>query len=92
MRITNHSPQEYEPCSINLLPEFLVNQIKAGEVIERPASLVKEVIENSLDAGSTEVELHIVENGLELISVKDNGKGMSYEELPYAFCRRCPQR
>jgi len=92
MRITNHSPQEYEPCSINLLPEFLVNQIKAGEVIERPASLVKEVIENSLDAGSTEVEVHIIENGLELISVKDNGKGMSYEELPYAFCRHATSK
>ena len=77
MRTNNHSPTDHEPCSINLLPEFLVNQIKAGEVIERQASLVKEVIENSLDAGSTEVEINIVENGLDLISIKDNGKGIS---------------
>ncbi len=92
MRTNNHSSTDHEPCSINLLPEFLVNQIKAGEVIERPASLVKEVIENSLDAGSTEVEIHIVENGLDLISIKDNGKGMSYEELPYAFCRHATSK
>ena len=92
MRITDHSTSEHETCSINLLPEFLVNQIKAGEVIERPASLIKEVIENSLDADSTEIEVHIVENGLELISIKDNGKGMSYEELPYAFCRHATSK
>ncbi|MEC7183340.1 MAG: DNA mismatch repair endonuclease MutL, partial [Bdellovibrionota bacterium] len=92
MRITGHSNSEHETCSINLLPEFLVNQIKAGEVIERPASLIKEVIENSLDADSTEIEVHIVENGLELISIKDNGKGMSYEELPYAFCRHATSK
>lgn len=92
MRTTDRLSKDHGTCSINLLPEFLVNQIKAGEVIERPASLVKEVIENSLDAGSTEIEIHIVENGLDLISIKDNGKGMTYEELPYAFCRHATSK
>ena len=92
MKSHNDSHQNETPRSINLLPEFLVNQIKAGEVIERPASLIKEVIENSLDASSSEIEIHIIENGLDLISIKDNGKGMTYEELPYAFCRHATSK
>ena len=78
--------------SINILPEFLVNQIKAGEVVERPASLLKELVENSIDAGSTKIEIHIIDNGLELVSVIDNGKGMTYDELPFAFCRHATSK
>ena len=78
--------------SINLLPEFLVNQIKAGEVIERPASLLKELIENSIDASATQIDVHIIDNGLELVSVKDNGKGMTFQELPFAFCRHATSK
>jgi DNA mismatch repair protein MutL len=78
--------------SINILPEFLVNQIKAGEVIERPASLLKELIENSIDASATQIDIHIIDNGLELVSVKDNGKGMTFQELPFAFCRHATSK
>ncbi len=77
---------------IKLLPEHLVDQIKAGEVIERPASLIKEIIENSLDAESTQIELHLINNGLDLISLEDNGNGMSFEDLPYAFCRHATSK
>lgn len=77
---------------IKLLPEHLVDQIKAGEVIERPASLIKEIMENSLDAGADEIELHLINNGLDLISLEDNGKGMTYEDLPYAFCRHATSK
>ena len=77
---------------IEILPEHIIDQIKAGEVLERPASLVKELIENSLDAGSTEINLHIVENGLELLSIEDNGHGMTFENLPYAFLRHATSK
>ncbi|WP_127714925.1 DNA mismatch repair endonuclease MutL [Halobacteriovorax sp. HLS] len=77
---------------INLLPEHLIDQIKAGEVIERPASLVKELLENSLDAGSTQIKITLLENGLDLIAIEDNGKGMYFEDLPYAFCRHATSK
>ncbi|EQC48201.1 DNA mismatch repair protein, C-terminal domain protein [Bacteriovorax sp. BSW11_IV] len=77
---------------IHLLPEHLIDQIKAGEVIERPASIIKEVIENSLDAGATKIDIQIRDNGLELISIEDNGEGMSFEDLPYAFCRHATSK
>lgn len=77
---------------IHLLPEHLIDQIKAGEVIERPASIIKEVIENSLDAGATKIDIQIRDNGLELISIEDNGHGMGFEDLPYAFCRHATSK
>ncbi|MBF0297195.1 MAG: ATP-binding protein [Oligoflexia bacterium] len=72
---------------IELLPNFLINQIKAGEVIERPASLIKEIIENSLDAKSNEIKIHIANNGLDFIEIADDGIGILYEDLPLAFSR-----
>ena len=78
--------------NIQLLPEHIIDQIKAGEVIERPSALVKEIIENSIDAGSTQIELHLIDNGLELISIIDNGKGMNANELPLAFCRHATSK
>ena len=77
---------------IQLLPEHLIDQIKAGEVIERPASLLKELIENSIDAQATEIEIMVKDNGLELISIQDNGSGITFEDLPYAFCRHATSK
>lgn len=77
---------------IHLLPEHIVDQIKAGEVIERPATLLKELIENSIDAYATRINIHIVNNGLDLISIEDNGKGMSFSDLPLAFCRHATSK
>lgn len=77
---------------IQLLPEHLINQIKAGEVIDRPASLLKEILENALDAESTQLNLHIVDNGLGLIALEDNGKGMDRDDLPLAFARHATSK
>lgn len=77
---------------IQLLPEHIIDQIKAGEVIERPSTLIKEVLENSIDAQSTKIDLHIVENGLELIAIKDNGVGIPASELSMAFCRHATSK
>ena len=62
---------------IQLLPDHIANQIAAGEVIQRPASVVKELIENAIDAGSTEIKLIIKDAGKTLIQIIDNGSGMS---------------
>ncbi len=78
--------------SIKILPEHLIDQIKAGEVIEGAASLIKELVENSVDANSTQIKIHVENNGLDLISIEDNGLGMSMEELPLAFCRHATSK
>lgn len=70
---------------IRILDETTVNQIAAGEVIERPASVVKELVENSLDAEADEIDVSVKKGGKELIRVKDNGEGMSRDEVELAF-------
>lgn len=77
---------------IHLLPEHLVDQIKAGEVIERPANLIKEILENSLDAEAKNISIHLVGGGMELIALEDDGRGMSFADLPYAFCRHATSK
>ncbi len=72
---------------INILREDLINKIAAGEVVERPAAVVKELIENSLDANSTRIEIDIEDSGKKLIKVTDNGEGMDEEDVKKCYLR-----
>ena len=77
---------------IKLLPDSVANQIAAGEVIQRPASVVKELVENSIDAGATSVEIIIRDAGRTLVQVVDNGKGMSPTDARMAFERHATSK
>lgn len=77
---------------INLLPDNIANQIAAGEVIQRPASAVKELLENAVDAGATEIQLIIRDAGKELVQVIDNGKGMSEADARMCFERHATSK
>ena len=72
---------------INILPKNVANQIAAGEVVQRPASVVKELLENSIDAGSSQITIHIKDSGKTLIQIIDNGKGMSKKDAILCFER-----
>jgi DNA mismatch repair protein MutL len=78
--------------TITVLPEYLIDQIAAGEVIERPASVVKELVENALDARATQIDVSIKQAGAEEIRVVDNGLGMSPADLPTAILRHATSK
>ena len=84
--------EEYVPDKISLLPDHIANQIAAGEVIQRPASAVKELLENAVDAGATEIKLIVNDAGKSLIQVIDNGSGMSETDARLSFERHATSK
>lgn len=77
---------------IHLLSPLLANQIAAGEVVERPASVAKELLENALDAGANRIDIEVEEGGVKLLRIRDNGRGIAHQQLPLALERHATSK